>query len=81
MSLLELESLLEVETPLGRGKAFLIESSDHDYFWTVVLDDSCAIITFRQHQLKVVRNYSYGWGITDTEMGEIIEQSMKSKAP
>ena len=75
----ELEKLLEVETPLGRGKAFLIESADHDYFWTVILDDSCAIVTFRQNQLTVVRNYSMGWGFTDEQMREILKRHNEQK--
>lgn len=70
----ELNNILEVETPLGRGHAFLIESADNDYFWTVILDESCAIVTFRQNQLKAVRNYSMGWGFTDAEMLKIIKR-------
>jgi hypothetical protein len=73
----ELEKYKIVETPLGRGTAFLIESSDDDYFWTVILDDSCAIVTFRQNQLKVCRNYSMGWGFSDAEMLAIIKKWME----
>lgn len=69
----ELKNLLEVETPFGRGKAFLIESADNDYYWTVILDDSCAIMTLRQNQITAVRNYTMGWGMTDKEMAEILK--------
>ncbi len=68
----ELTNTLEVETPLGRGKAILIESSDHDYFWTVILNDSCALVTFRQHQIKATRNYSMGWGMSDDDMKGVL---------
>jgi hypothetical protein len=69
----ELQNHLEVETPLGNGKAILIESKDNDYYWTVVLFDSCAIVTFQQNQIKVVRNYSLGWGkFAADEMKNII---------
>lgn len=70
--MIELDNKLEVETPLGRGKAILVETSDYDTFWTVVLDDTCAIVTFRQHQLKVVRNYGMGWGMGDADMMEVL---------
>lgn len=56
----EFHDKLEVETSLGRGKAILVDNSDYDTFWTVVLDDSRSIVTFRQHELKVVRNYGMG---------------------
>lgn len=69
----ELTNLLEVDTPLGRGIAFLIESADHDYFWTVILEETRAIVTFRQNQLLAVRNYTMGWGMSDTDMREIIK--------
>lgn len=71
----EFTKLVEVETPLGRGKAIFMQSTDHDYFWTVILDDSCAIVTFRQHQLKAVRNYSLGWGMTDDDMKKVLNES------
>jgi len=71
----ELEDKLEVETPLGRGKAILVSESDYDTFWTVVLDDSCAIVTFRQHELKVVRNYGMGWGMSVRELEAVIKAS------
>lgn len=76
----ELQNLLEVETPLGRGKAFLIESADHDYFWTVILDENCAIVTFRQNQLKAIRNYSMGWGFTDADMLRVLKMWMEKNA-
>lgn len=69
----ELTNMLEVDTPLGRGTAILIDDGNHDYYWTVVLNDSRAIVTFRQHQIKVTRNYSNGWGMSDEDMGEVLK--------
>lgn len=69
----ELRNLLEVETPLGRGIAILVSDVDHDTFWTVVLNDTRAIVTFRQHQLLAVRNYTMGWGMSDDDMREVLK--------
>ena len=69
----ELVNMLEVDTPLGKGTAILIESGDHDYHWTVVLHDNRAIVTFRQHQIKATRNYSNAWGMSDTDMKKALK--------
>jgi hypothetical protein len=71
--LLELANHLEVETPLGKGRAILLESKDNDYYWTVILEESCALVTFPQNRLKIRRNYSLGIGqFTVDEMKDIL---------
>ena len=74
MTLLEFTNYLEVDTPLGKGTAFMIKSRDNDYYWNVVLTESLAIVAFRQNQLKMVRNYSMGWGFSDDQMRKIIKK-------
>jgi hypothetical protein len=39
---------MEVETPLGRGQSLFVETGDDDSFWTVAMNDTGAIVTFRQ---------------------------------
>ena len=68
----ELRELIDVDTPLGRGKAFLIESGTHDYWWTVVFHNG-AIVTFTQNKIRMLRSYSHDRGISDEEMKEIIK--------
>lgn len=70
----EFDKFLQVDTPLGRGHAIMIESGDNDYYWTVVLFDTLALVTFKQHQIRASRNYSLGWGITDDDMKEILNK-------
>lgn len=69
----ELRNMLEVDTPLGWGHAILVADADQDTFWTVVLADTGAIVTFRQNQITACRNYSNGWNFTDAELVKIIK--------
>lgn len=69
----ELQNMLEVETPMGWGHAILVESANHDTLWTVVLADTLAIVTFKQNQLKVCRNYSNGWNFPDAELLKVLK--------
>lgn len=68
----EFKNIWEVETPLGWGKAILIESKDNDYYWTVVLADSGAFVTFPQNKIKACRNYSLGINFTDSDMKRVL---------
>lgn len=70
----ELSNMLEVDTPLGKGVAFLIEGGDHDYFYTCIMKETRAIVTFRQHELQVTRAYTLGWGMTHDDMRKILEK-------
>ena len=63
-----------VETPLGTGRALFVERTPHDYFWTVALDDNCALVTFCQNKLRICRSYTHERGIDDVEMKEIVSR-------
>lgn len=62
-----LDEWIPVETPLGRGYAFMIETENHDNWYTVLLDTR-AIVTLRQEKLLTQRSYSHGRGMLDEEM-------------
>lgn len=68
----EFSETISVETPLGGGEAILIECDKHDNYWTVILENG-AIVTFRQEKVRAKRSYTYGRGISDQEMTEIIK--------
>lgn len=69
----EFNDPIEVDTPLGRGRAILIFSSAHDNYWTVILSETLAIVDFPQKKLRACRNYTAGLKMSDTEMKEIIK--------
>ena len=78
MALLQLSDPVEVDTPLGRGYAIILESDSHDYYWTVEFS-SCALVTFPQAKIKVVRSYARG-GVSDDKMREIVKPNALIKA-
>ena len=63
---------IAVETPLGRGYAIVLETGPDDSFWTVILNDTRAFVTFRQRELRAARCYTYGRGVSDEQMKDII---------
>jgi len=65
---------ISVETPLGTGRALFVERTPHDYFWTVALDETQALVTFCQNKLRICRSYTHERGINDEEMKEIIRR-------
>lgn len=69
--MLQLEELISVETPLGHGYAMIFESGEYDNHWTVALDNG-AVVTFRQKQIRIARDYTHGRGISDAEMKKIV---------
>lgn len=71
-SLIELQELIPVETPLGSGYAMFFESGEYDNHWTVALENG-AIVTFAQDKIRVSRSYTHSRGISDEEMKEIIK--------
>jgi predicted NAD-dependent protein-ADP-ribosyltransferase YbiA (DUF1768 family) len=71
----EFHEPVAVDTPLGTGRALLVERTPHDYFWTVALDDTQALVTFPQNKLRICRNYTHERGISDTEMRRIIKRT------
>lgn len=69
----EFDDPIEVDTPLGRGRAILIFSSNHDNYWTVILSDSLAIVDFPQKKIRACRSYTAGLKMTDKEMKAIVK--------
>jgi hypothetical protein len=67
-AVLEFRSPIPVETPQGRGYAWFVEVDNHVQYWTVALNDTCALVTFRQDAIKAARSYTHGRGITDEQM-------------
>lgn len=65
---------IPVETPIGTGRAILIERTPHDYWWTVALDENQALVTFCQSKLRICRSYSQERGISDEQMREIVKR-------
>ena len=65
---------MPVLTPLGTGRALLVERTQHDYYWTVALDDTQALVTFCQDKLRICRSYTHERGISDEEMREIVRR-------
>lgn len=83
MSVTVLPELIPLDTPQGRGYAFLVETGEHDNRYTVILENR-AIVTFTQDRVLACRNYSQRRGITDAEMREAIANftaAMKRPAP
>lgn len=68
----EFHEPVAVTTPLGAGRALLVERTQHDYFWTVAMDDTQALVTFPQNKLRICRSYTQERGISDDEMRTII---------
>lgn len=77
MPQIELRARIVVDTPLGEGVALLVERTPDDQFWTVAISDSCAIVTFRQEQLRIARSYTDGRGISDQEMRRITQRKRR----
>jgi len=69
----EFDDPIEVDTPLGRGRAILIFSSNHDNYWTVILSDNLAIVDFPQKKIRACRSYTAGLKLTDEEMKAIVK--------
>jgi predicted NAD-dependent protein-ADP-ribosyltransferase YbiA (DUF1768 family) len=74
VSFYEFYEPIVVDTPLGTGRAILIERTPQDYWWTVALDDSQAIVTFSQNKLRICRSYTHERGISDEQMKEIVRR-------
>lgn len=71
MATIQLQELIPVITPVGKGYAILVETASHDHYWTVALNNG-ALVTFRQEQIKLARSYTHNRGISDEEMGWIV---------
>jgi hypothetical protein len=69
---IQLKEVIPVETPLGKGYAIIFEGNAHDNYWTVALDN-CAIVTFRQDQIRIARSYTHSRSMTNEQMKEAIK--------
>jgi hypothetical protein len=65
---------IAVDTPLGTGRALFVERTPHDNFWTVALDDNCALVTFPQNKLRMHRSYTQERCLDDKEMRSIVNR-------
>ncbi len=74
MMALEFRTPIPVETPLGRGYALFVETDNHVQYWTVVLNDTCAFVTFRQDTIRAQKSYTHGRGMGHDEMREAIRR-------
>lgn len=70
--IIQLNEMISVETKIGHGYAMIFETGEHDNFWTVAMDNG-AVVTFRQDQIRISRDYSHGRGISNREMRKIIK--------
>lgn len=69
----QLNELIQMETPLGEGWAVILETTAHEYFWTVALENG-ALVTFTQDRVRVAESYTLGRGMTDGRMKEAIKR-------
>lgn len=69
--ILQLNELIPMKTPLGDGYAIMVEGGQHDYYWTIALENG-AIVTFRQDQVRIANSYTHGRGISDKKMKRIV---------
>jgi hypothetical protein len=65
---------IKVETPLGKGHVLFVELLEDEHYWTVALQETRAIVTFTQSQLRICRSYTLGRQLGDEEMKCHIKQ-------
>lgn len=71
-TILQLNPALWLDTPLGPGRAILYTDDGDDFYWTVMLTESKAIVQFRNETVRAANSYTLGRGITDERMKAII---------
>ena len=69
----EFHEPIAVDTPLGPGRAILIERTPHDYLWTVALNEGGAAVAFTQDRIRIHKSYTYRRGISDEQMREHVK--------
>lgn len=72
-SVIQLNQIIPMETPLGFGYAIILECGAHDNFWTVALNTG-ALVTFRQDQIRISNSYTHDRGISNEQMREIVKR-------
>jgi hypothetical protein len=60
--ILQLDPIIEMDTPKGRGYAwFLIDYGvDSDLYWVIAINDSAEIWTFANHEIRAAKNITLG---------------------
>ena len=58
----QLNPTIPLTTPKGKGFAHLVidYSQEHDLLWVVFLDDGGECWTFKNSEIKIVKNFSLG---------------------
>lgn len=64
---------IPVETELGKGYAFMIETENHDNWYTCILDNQC-IVTVQQEKLVVQRSYSHQRSLAAAELKTLMNR-------
>lgn len=67
----EFSTPIAVSTPLGKGLALFVETSQHEAEWTVAIIETQAIVSFKQNKIRIGRSYTNGFGINDEQMKAI----------
>jgi hypothetical protein len=70
----ELANPFKVDTPLGRALALFVESTTTDNYWTCVILDNGAIVTFTQDKIRMARAYTLGVDFTHGDMLDCIRK-------
>lgn len=71
MPIHEFEDPILVETPLGKAHALFVDTSPHENWWTVAIQETCALVTYSQDQIRIHKSYTHRRGITNAQMKEI----------
>lgn len=77
---LELKERIEVDTALGRGYAVIFESDNDENFWTVIINHSRAFVTFKQREIRVAPNYTWGMDFPNERMLKILGRTSPSSS-
>lgn len=66
--ILQLNPVVPLLTPLGEGDALFFEDDGSEIYWTVVLQNTGAIVQFKNDRVRARRCYTAGRMVTDEEM-------------
>lgn len=67
-----LNEWIPIECELGKGYAFMIETENHDNWYTIILE-SQAIVTLQQERILVQKSYTHKRGLTSADMQAAIQ--------
>lgn len=62
MMMIQLNPPLELDTPKGKGLAWIVTdySFEHDLQWTVAINDTGEIWSFRNQEVRATKNITMG---------------------